>query len=199
MKSIFLLFVLALLSLALTACDNTQSNTPESEEKGDLENKADNSDSGSPQEPGTCTELTLDLHDGTGQALVKLANMTITTEDIESYDFAMVNQMPEPPAIYLGPLAQAVDLGSGMSFMDVVEAPLNGYANDSDESVIGTGWRTGGSGQQGHEMSGNVYVLKLGDNIYGKIRVTSAKQGVVTIDAFHQDDGSADLECAFKE
>ena len=57
---------------------------------------------------GACVELELNLHEGSGQALVTLETMSVTNEEIADYDFAMVNQMPEPPAIFLGPSVTAL-------------------------------------------------------------------------------------------
>jgi hypothetical protein len=165
---------------------------------GDSDGDSDgDADGGSGSGLDECVELTLDLHEGTGQALVTLSTMTVTNEEADEYDFAMVNQMPEPPAIYLGPGATAVDMGNETGFTDVTEAPTDGYAADGDEPVIGTGWRSGGSGTTGHEMSGNVYAIETSDGRFAKIAVTSAKLGIVTIDAYLQPDGSGSLECSF--
>lgn len=144
-----------------------------------------------------CTVLTLNLHEGSGQALVILSDMTVTNEDIEVYDFAMVNQMPDPPAIFLGQGVTALNLGNETPFAAVSEAPADGYRADDETAVIGTEWRTGGNGTDGHIVSGNVYVLKTEDGKFGKISVTSAVQGLATIDAYFQADGSSSLECAF--
>jgi hypothetical protein len=98
------------------------------------------------------------------------------------------------PWITLGKDVQAINLGAGMTFVQVMEAPDAGYQDDPD--LIGGTWNNGGAGETGYEMSNNVYVLKLTDQTFAKLAVTSAKAGAVTFDAFHQGDGSRDLACA---
>jgi len=185
------------ISLSIAALWMGCGNIDESDEKEPAESDTGLWDAGdtSSLSPGTCVELELNLHEGSGQALVTLETMSVTNEEVADYDFAMVNQMPEPPALFLGPSVTALNLGNDDSFEAVVEAPSDGYEADGDAPVIGTEWRTGGNGTDGHVVSGNIYVLKTADGKYGKISVTSAKQGIATIDAYLQADGSRALEC----
>ncbi len=175
--------------------DDTEGKHGETDDtESDIPDAGDDS-SGAPS--GVCVVLELNLHEGSGQALVDLSTMTVSNEDVSQYDFAMVNQMPDPPAIFLGPKVTAANLGNEATFEEVTDAPADGYAADGDIAVIGMDWRTGGNGTDGHTVSGNVYAFKTADGHYAKISVTSAKQGLATIDAYFQADGSTDLECAF--
>ena len=193
-------FCIFFIASAAAGCGNVDENEDTDSRGGDTETSenpdAGDDDSSGPSE-GMCTVLELNLHEGSGQALVTLSTMTVTNEDVSEYDFAMVNQMPEPPAIFLGSSVTAVNLGNEAEFDAIDEAPDGGYAADGDTPVIGTDWRTGGNGTDGHTVSGNVYALQTSDGHYAKIRVTSAKQGLATIDAYFQADGSTNLECAF--
>jgi len=187
------------------ACDNVDDDNQNQD--GDAESNEEDGEAVDGDESdnngliaGRCNELHLDLHEGSGQAFVDLSTMTVVNEDTDVYDFVMVNEMPNPPSIYLGPNVVAQNLGDADSFLEVVESLEDGFLEDDENgSVIGTAWESGGSGASGYEMSNDVYLLKLSSGRYGKIMVTSAKQGKITLDAYATETDSLDLTCAWPE
>lgn len=139
-----------------------------------------------------CDELAIDLHTAENWFFT-LSDMTEHSTEPAAWDVKM-GKSGSGPWITLGEGVEAINLGSDQTFVEVVEAPDTGYQDDPD--LIGDSWRTGGAGETGYVMSENVYVLKLQDGTYAKLAVTSAKAGAITLDAFHQADGSTDLTCA---
>ncbi len=147
-----------------------------------------------------CTEISFDMHESaSGQVFVVLSEMTAYLEDTSTYDFVFAKVHGQGPTGYLGDGVAALNVGDGTAFEEYDEAPAGEYSEDGDGPVIGTGWQEGGSGTEGFIPTGNIYVLKLANGTFAKISVTSAKDGLVTIDAFHQANGSNDLQCAFEE
>jgi hypothetical protein len=138
-----------------------------------------------------CDELVIDLHEADTWYFT-LADMTEHDAEPASWD-VMMGKTGSGPWITLREGVEAIDLGSGEDFVDVIEAPDSGY--DADADLIGGDWKSGGAGETGYTMSENVYVLKLADDTYAKLMVTSAEAGAITIDAFHQSDGTRDLAC----
>lgn len=138
-----------------------------------------------------CGDLAIDLHVAETW-YVTLSDMTEHSQEPTAWDLKM-GKTGSGPWITLGTGVEAIDLGNAESFVEVVQAPDAGY--DADPDLIGDTWRTGGAGETGYTMSENVYVVKLQDGSYAKLTVTSAKAGKITLDAFHQGDGSRDLAC----
>lgn len=138
-----------------------------------------------------CADLEVNLHDADNW-YVTLADMTEHETEPAAWDL-QIGKTGAGPWITLGDGVEAINLGSTDAFVDVVQAPDTGY--DPDPDLIGDTWKTGGAGETGFDMSDNVYVIHLADDTYAKVTVTSAKAGLIMLEAFHQADGSTDLAC----
>jgi len=143
-----------------------------------------------------CFELEFDV-ETVDPIYIQFSTATATgdLESITGYDVRVEKVLGVGPGFFLGPDVGGIDLGSDDGFVDVVEAPESGYAEDGDDPVIGHGYTDGGSGATGFEMSGNVYVMLLADGSHAKMSVTSAVAGLITVDAFWSE--SEDLTCAW--
>ena len=120
--------------------------------------------------------------------------------DIEATDYDIYVSHLDGPSFELGANVQAIDLGNTDAFDDVDEVPETGYATDGADvagMIIGTSYRSGGTGSTGFTMSENIYALKIGDGngnfTYAKIEVKQAKAGEVHVLAYWQPDGSRDV------
>ncbi len=138
-----------------------------------------------------CGALAIDLH-AAEMWYFTLSDLTEHEQEPAAWDLKM-GKSGAGPWITLGTGVEAVNLGNTESFVEVVEAPDTGY--DADPDFIGDTWRSGGAGETGYTMSENVYVVKLQDGSYAKLWVTSAKAGKITLEAYHQGDGTRDLAC----
>ena len=188
------LILAATIALGALACGDDDDD--DSGDDDDTDDDDDDDSTGS----GECVELVYNLHDAdAGQVFVYLATMTTTDEAVTDYDYVTAAQMPEPPLFLLGLDVAAADGGSDDAFDAFDEAPADGYVADGDDPAIGTDWQVGGNGQDGYEMAGTVYALKLADGTYAKISVTSAQVGEIHVDAYHQPDGSRNLACSWPE
>ena len=127
--------------------------------------------------------------------MVNLRTMEVGVA-LEDFDFIM-SKSGAGPVIFLNDTTSAFNLGNEQSFDEQDEAPEEGYEQDSGpDLVIGAGYRSGGSGQAGFEMTYNVYALMLSHEevtTFAKIMVTQARGGQMKILCFHQPDGSRDL------
>jgi hypothetical protein len=199
-KDIFLFLVFA--AAAVCACGNTTEDDGDTGGGGDSDRDDSEGDAG--DDTGSeadsalsCTALAFDMKDpaSSGQVFITLSDMQVHYEDITDYDLVFARVSGQGPTGYLGNGVTAVNAGNEIPFESFNEAPGEGYAADDTEPVIGSSWNDGGSGQEGFDANGNVYVLKLADGTYAKIAVTGAKNGKATADAYHQPDGSSDLNC----
>lgn len=150
-----------------------------------------------PVATGKATDLKLGLHDN----LVKvvLSSMSVVGKEATAFDLYCTHGDPvdKLPHLELGPGVSAQNLGNTTTFHAVTTAPTTGYASDDPTKgvfVIGSSWRSGGSGTTGFVMTKNIYALKLADGTYAKIEVLSAKGGEVHILAYRQPKaGNTDL------
>ncbi|HPB94835.1 MAG TPA: hypothetical protein PKW66_02925, partial [Polyangiaceae bacterium] len=138
-----------------------------------------------------CEPFAVDLHVADTWYFT-LSDTESHVQEPSAWDFKLAKS-GKGPWITLGAGVEAINLGNGDSFLDVIEAPDAGF--DGDPDLIGDTWRSGGAGETGYTMSENIYVLKLDDGTYAKLTVTMAKAGKVAFDAFHQSDGSRNLVC----
>lgn len=139
-----------------------------------------------------CEPFAVDLHVADTWYFT-LSDTESHVQEPSAWDFKLAKS-GKGPWITLGAGVEAINLGNGDSFLDVIEAPDTGF--DGDPDLIGDTWRSGGAGETGYTMSENIYVLKLDDGTYAKLTVTMAKAGKVAFDAFHQSDGSRNLVCS---
>ena len=146
---------------------------------------------GSQHTDGTAVDVTLLLH--SDQVKLVLHSLQVQGVDVTDFDLYMAHDGPGPN-LKLGPGVTGVNMGSGTDYLDVAEAPADGYvADEGTNYLIGTGFIAGGEGSSGYDMTENVYVLKLADGTYAKVEVLSAAGGVVHVLCYRQPDGSRDL------
>ncbi len=216
-RSLQFLFLALVFMFSLAACGNTEDENGGTDgdisTDGDTERDTEESPDGDETVDGDaetdgemeetpaplCAELTFDMgQPASGQVFITLTDMTAHYEDLTSYDLVFAKVHGQGPTGYLGDGVTAVNAGNEISFDDFEEAPADGYRTDGEDPVIGASWKDGGSGTEGFQTTGNIYVLKLKDGSFAKVAVTSAKDGVVTMDAFRRADGSIDLRCRFE-
>ncbi len=215
--TLFPVLMMVLLMLSLTACSNTDDEESGTDDDDDTTTDDDDDDDTASDDDddddttadddddddlvaGTCTAMEFDMKaNDSGQVFLTFADMTAHYEDITEYDIVFAKVHGQGPTGYLGTGVTALNAGNEVPFDDFSEAPEDGYAEDGEEPVIGHSWQNGGSGPEGYDCTGAVYVLTLADGSYAKFTVTRAKDGVVTMEAFHQADGSRTLDCLFDE
>jgi hypothetical protein len=144
-------------------------------------------------EPGQATMLTVHLHDANQWSLF-LDTMTLTAGTETGHHLLVTKD--DGPYITLGDGVTGVDMGNTQDYHDIVEAPETGYVGDDPDPLIGWGWKAGGSGPTGFDMTENVYVIKLADDTYAKVEVMSAQAGDVEILCYRQGDGTRNIATA---
>ena len=130
---------------------------------------------------------------------IYLEDMLVLADPLaDDYDLYVAHT--DGPTFELGSHVQAINLGNEQGYHEIEELPLEGYAADAEdlsELVIGTSYRSGGSGSTGFIMSENIYALRLdhGEGLYSyaKIEVLQAMAGEVHVLAYHQPDGSTNV------
>jgi hypothetical protein len=163
------------------------------QEDAEVGDDAEVEDDGDIDEPGEATVLTVNIHDASQWSLF-MDTMTVSEGAGSGYHLLVTRN--SGPFITLGTEVNGVNMGNEQGYHDITEAPEEGYVGDDPEPLIGWGWKAGGSGSSGFDMTENVYVLALPDNTYAKVEVISANQGIVDILCYRQEDGSLDITTA---
>lgn len=137
---------------------------------------------------GEAADMTDNIHDD-GWFFVYLDSMTTDHEGTGSYDW-MAQMSATCPTMSLGDGATVANLGP-VGFHDLELAPTEDYVQDG---TFDTDWQDGGSGHDGFDMSGNIYVIRTADDRFGKVEILSAREGVFTWRAYLQEDpGSCNI------
>lgn len=142
---------------------------------------------------GKATDVKLGMHDN--EVKIKLSTMKVSGKEATDFDLYMAHD--DGPNMYLGPGVTGQNLGDGTAYHQLDTAPDTGYVADDTgggKLVIGTSWRSGGSGTTGFTMNKNIYVVKLADGTYAKIEVLSAKAGEVHVLCYRQSDGTRNIK-----
>jgi len=145
--------------------------------------------------PREAFELTINL-ENPGTQKMNLREKTAGS-DLASCDFGFVDDHANGPRILLCPDTTAYNAGNETGFYDVTAAPTDvTYETDGvDTYAIGNSWLDGGACSTGWLVNGNIYILHLSDGSYAKLEVTFARSGDVTVLAFRDPAGGADLTC----
>ncbi len=172
--------------------NNDNDSTELDEDEITDEDVINDEDSDTQETTATCKEIIANFHAAEYYVVFKDFAAYDTEGDYDLY----IIKYDGGPAYFLNANATGINLGNEKSFSEITEAPSEGYLSDdaaNESYVIGSSYRTGGSGTTGFTMSNNVYIIKTAEDKYAKVIFTQAKAGVLKMNVCYQADGSTDI------